>query len=306
MKKPDLFSYLDFRKYLKDSFEAIKASNPKASYRSFAKEAGYTSPNLLQLIISGKRDLSSSTLPGTVRALGLNKQEADFFADMVAFCQSAGFEEKNFHYQRMLRSRRYAAVKAVEKIQFQYFDQWYHPVVRELVAHPRFDGRADWIASRILPKVTAAQVERSLELLSALGLIRREATDGRWRQVDATISTPAEVADLAVANYHRSMLRLAADSIQAYPPETRDLRSVTLGIPRKAVPGLKRRLEEFWKDLVALGNAEEAVEDVVVVNLQMFPATQPDAHEEDPARTRDYPAPAPGGPDGVGRDERDG
>lgn len=273
MKKPDIFAYLDHRKYLQDAFAALRAADSKASYRSFAKQAGYTSPNLLQLIIAGKRDLSPSTLPGTSKALGLNRQETDFLAHLAGFGQAESFEEKNFHYQRMLRSRRFSKVKAVEKDQFRYFEEWYHPVVRELLVHPACDGTPAWIAERVRPRITPTQAERSMELLEALGLVRKAAS-GHWEQMEALLSTPAEVASLAVASYHRSMLRLAADSIEAFGPAERDIRSVTLGIPRNALPGLKARMEEFWRDLLALGNGSGGVEDVVQVNLQLFPVAR--------------------------------
>jgi uncharacterized protein (TIGR02147 family) len=274
MDKPDLFTYLDYRKYLKDAFEAMKAADPKVSYRSVAKQAGYTSPNLLQLIIAGKRDLASANLAGTARAFGLNKQESGFLADLVGFGHSGDFEEKNFHYQRMIRTRRYAATKPVEKGQFEYLDQWYHPVVRELLAHPGFDGTPQWIAARIRPRITASQAEKSLDLLVRLGLARRDPASGQWSQADASISTPAEVASLAVANYHRALLKLASDSIEAYPPQERDIRAVTLGIPRSAVPELKRRMEEFWRDLLSTADGKGPVEDVVQVNLQLFPVSR--------------------------------
>lgn len=272
--KPDLFAYLDYRIYLKDAFTDRQVREPKFSYRAFGKLAGYPSPNLLQLLISGRRDLASAHLPGTVRALEMNKQEADFFGHLVGFNQAETFEEKNFHYQRMIRSRRYMSVKPVEKGQFEYFDQWYHPVVRELLVHPGFDGSMAWIASRVSPSITVPQAEKSVELLESLGLIRRDSATARWVHADAVISTPSEVASLAVANYHRSILRLAADSIEAFGPERRDLRGVTLGIPRSAFPALKKRMEDFWRDLVALGEGQGQIDEVVQVSLQMFPLSR--------------------------------
>lgn len=270
MKKPDLFAYLDYRKFLKDAFDAMKARDPKISYRSVAKRAGFTSPNFLQLVIAGKRNLQSSQLPGVVRALDLNKQEADFFGNLAGFDQAKDFEEKNFHYQKMLRSRKYAVTKAVEKGQFEYFDQWYHPAVRELLVHKDCSGPA-WVAERIHPRITVPQAEKSVELLQRLGLVKRDEASGKWTQTDAIISTPAEVASLAIANYHRSVLKLASDSIEAFPSKERDLRAVTLGLPRSLFPEVKRRMEEFWRDLLALADGQKGVEDVIQINLQLFP-----------------------------------
>lgn len=274
MKKPDIFAYLDYRKFLADAFAGLKAENPKASYRSFAKDAGYTSPNLLQLIIEGKRKLAQDQIPGTIRGLGLNKQQADFFTHLVGFDQAKGFEDKNFYYQKIVRSRRYADAKPIEKGQFEYFDQWYNPAVRELLTHKDFTGDLNWIARRIHPRVTLSQVEKSVELLQALGLIRREGNGGRFVQTDSIISTPAEVASLAVANYHRSVLKLASEAIEDFSQGQRDLRSVTLGIPKSAYPALKGKLENFWSDLLALSEAHSEVEEVLQINLQLFPLTK--------------------------------
>lgn len=280
MAKPDLFVYLDYRKFLRDAFEALKAGERKTSFRSFAKEAGYTSPNFLQLVIAGTRNLSPANLPGTMRAIGLNKQESEFFASMVGFEQAQGFEEKNFHYQRMLRSRRYTEARPIDKGQYEYFEQWYHPVVREMLAHGEFTGDPAWIARRIHPALTVSQVERSIELLNRLGMIRKEDGDGKWMQAEPLISTPAEVASLAVANYHRSVLKLASESIEAFSPGERDLRAATLGIPKSAFPAIKRKMEELWREILAASQAGGKVEQVYQVNLQVFPLTKSEGGED--------------------------
>lgn len=274
MAKPDLFAYLDYRRFLKDAFAFLQVREPRFSYRSFAKAAGYTSPNFLQSVISGKRNLSPANLLGTVRALDLNKQESEFFLSLVGFTQARDFEEKNFHYQRMLRSRRYAVSKPIETGRFEYFHQWYHAAVRELAIHRDFTGDPAWIADRLHPRPTVPQVERSLELLQRLGLIRKEEASGRWSQSETVISTPAEVASLAAANYHRAMLKLASDAIEAFPQDQRDLRSVTLGIPSSAYPALKRKMEDFWMEILALCESQAGVEEVLQINLQLFPLTK--------------------------------
>ena len=39
MSLPDLYAYLDYRKYLEDWFDARKAANPRFSHRMFARRA---------------------------------------------------------------------------------------------------------------------------------------------------------------------------------------------------------------------------------------------------------------------------
>ncbi len=274
MTSPDLFAYLDYRKYLRDAREAMQAKDRKASFRAFAKEAGYSSPNFLQLVISGKRNLSPASLPGTIRALGLNKQESEFFANMVAFDQAVGFEEKNFHYQRMLRSRKFAEARPIERGQFEYLDQWYHPAVREMLVHKDYKGDPAWIALRLRPKVTVSQVEKSIQLLGKLGMIKSDPATGKWTQTEIQISTPAEIESLAVANYHRTVLKLAADSIEGFPSHARDLRSVTLGVPSSRYREIKAKIEGLWREILALSETDGAVEEIYQVNMQVFPLAE--------------------------------
>jgi len=150
-------------------------------------------------------------------------------------------------------------------------------VVRELVAHPEFDGTPEWIAGRVHPRITPAQAEKSLLLLERLGMIRRDGAEGKLVQSDAQISTAPEVASLAVANYHRSVLKLAESSIESFDGDQRDLRAVTLGIPKDKFPELKRKLEAFWREILDLAAGAGPVEEVYQINLQAFPLTRPEA-----------------------------
>jgi uncharacterized protein (TIGR02147 family) len=146
-------------------------------------------------------------------------------------------------------------------------------VVRELVAHPGFKGSAAWIAKRVFPRITQAQAEKSLELLQRLGLIRKDPATGSLIQSEAQISTAPEVASLAVANYHRAVLKLAEGAIESFDAGSRDLRAVTLGIPKDRFPELKRKMETFWREVLDLASGAGPVEEVYQVNLQAFPLT---------------------------------
>jgi uncharacterized protein (TIGR02147 family) len=54
VNKPDIFKYLDYRKYLKDFYEYMKGRDPKFSYRVFAKTAKLNSENYLKLVVDEK------------------------------------------------------------------------------------------------------------------------------------------------------------------------------------------------------------------------------------------------------------
>jgi len=272
--KPDIFTYSEYRIFLRDAFDALKAGAPKLSYRTFAKRAGFSSPNYLQMIINGQRNLSSTYTVSAAKAFKLNRQETEFFQNLVAYNQAKSLDEKNHFYQRILRNKRHATIKTMDKSQYEFFSQWYIPVVREMLTHEAFTGDAAWIAERVHPRITAAQVESARDLLLRLDLIRRDPVTGKWLLTDVVISTESEATHLAMRNYHMSAIQLANDSLKVFSPRERDIRSVTIGLSESAFGELKSRLESVWKEVLDFAGTQERADAVYQVNLQLFPLTR--------------------------------
>ena len=272
--KPDLFTYLDYRAFLRDAFAALKEASPRLSYRTFAKKSGFTSPNFLQQVIQGTRTLGSTNAVTAAKAFKLNRQETEFFQSLVGYGQARSLDEKNLFYRKILKNKRYTAVKTLDKSQYEFFSQWYIPVVRELMTHPEFTGASGWIAERIFPRVSGAQVDAAREVLSRLGLVRQDGEGGKWTLVDPVISTDPETANLAMRNYHMAAIQLAHDSLKTFSQSERDVRSVTIGLSQSAFAELKAKLETVWKEVLDFAGTQTQAEAVYQVNLQFFPLTR--------------------------------
>lgn len=74
-----IFTYTDYREYLKDFLKNRQATGEAASYRWLNQRAGFTSPNYLHLVIHGKRHLSSDASVRLGKLMKLNRSETDFF-----------------------------------------------------------------------------------------------------------------------------------------------------------------------------------------------------------------------------------
>lgn len=272
--KLDIFNYLEYRLFLKESFELLQQSEKKLSYRTFGKKVGFTSPNFLQMIIQGKRNLNSSHCLLVAKAFSLNKQETEYFQNLVSYDQSRSFEEKNLCYQRILQSKHHTHFKTLDRHAYEYFSQWYYPVVRELLVHPESKGNSEWIAQRIFPRITVAKVEKAKKTLVELKLVRHDKISGHWQLNDNVIRSDSETSNLALSNYHASVIQLAHDSLKAFPQKERDIRSVTVGLSNLAYIELKTKMEKFWEEIMEFANTQNEVESVYQVNLQLFPLTR--------------------------------
>ena len=273
LTKVSIFDYVDYRLFLKEWFEAAKSTRASMSYRKLSQLAGLKSTNFILLIIQGKGNLSEETGLKIAQALKLNKHETEFFRNLILFNQAEDPETKDRHYRQLLKSRKFQALKPLAADQYEYCSTWYHAAIRELVSSPDFDGSPEWLSRRLFPKVSAAEARASLALLEKLGLIHR-AEDGRLKQASALLSTGAEVFSVALFHYHLNMLDLTGKALHELPAEERDVSALTLGVKKSRLPELKKMIQHFRQEVLKSVAEDESAEEVLQVNIQMFPLTQ--------------------------------
>ena len=270
---PDPHTYLSYRAYLADWFQARKAADARFSHRLFARKAGVHSPSFLKEVMDGKRNLTAAALDGVLAALDLGREERAFFSELVRLEQAETDADRNAAWERISASRRFREAARLQGASVRYLSNGAYAAVRELALRTDFRDDPAWIAGELLPRISVAAARQALDTLLELGLLVREK--GRVVPAQVSLVTPHEVAGLAAHNYHRDMLARAAESIEAVAPEDRHLLGVTVAIPRRLVPRLKAELDAMQERLLDLcdRHAGEA-EQVYQVQLQLFPLSR--------------------------------
>jgi len=236
--------------------------------------AGSTSPNFLQLIRDRKLNISARFLSILSQSLKLSKKEEEYLDTIVAFDHAKTHDEKDRFFRRILQIRGFNNAIELQKEQYDFLSHWYIPVIRELVICKDYPDDPQWIADRIVPEITVAQVKKGIALLQMLDLIAPCEPGHPWKQTHRTISTPSEVLSVAVTKYHLHTIELGKEALERFGAKERDIRSVTIGLPKDKIDGIKSRIESFWSELLAYANEQENVEQVVQVNIQMFPMSK--------------------------------
>ncbi len=275
--RPNIFEYLDFRRYLHDCYHAGKENVQAFSYRYLARRAGFTSPSFIKLVMEGQRNLSPQGTEKVAYAFGLKGEETKFFKALVEFGQAESAEAKNAAFARLSSERRGRTARRIDYDMFEYLSHWYYPAIREMVARVDFREDTDWIASQLYPSVKTAQVHQALEVLHRLGLVEREASTGRLRRGDPSVSTGPEVGSLAAGNFHRQMMQRASESIEQFPSSERDISGLTLSVRRERVDELKERLRRFRAEVLDLCDREQDPDIIYQLSLQLFPLNRTDS-----------------------------
>jgi hypothetical protein len=135
-----IFSYVNYRRFLKDYYLKAKAEKKYFSYRYFSRRAGINSPNFLKVVIEGKRNLSSKTIEKFATALGLNQQETVFFRRLVMFNQAKTASEKQESYILLREMANHVRMNAPGSDFAGFLNKWYINAVRELMADDKSEA----------------------------------------------------------------------------------------------------------------------------------------------------------------------
>ena len=272
MTLPDVLQYTNYRVFLHDYYAFKKATEPSFSLRSFAAKAGLSSHAHLKLVMDGKRNITKTTVIKIVQGLNLTDERAVYFENLVFFNQAQTDSEKSFYYANLVKATPGSRLRKLDEAQFRIFTEWYHSVIRELVELKNFNPAPEWISRHLGGTITPAQAAESLKLLTSLGLIRKTANG--YRQADSLLTTDDEAKGMLVRNYHRQMLDLAKESMETVPAEKRDISAVTFAIQAKDFPVLKKHLQLMRKELLDFSSEAGTGDEVVQVNIQLFPLTR--------------------------------
>jgi len=269
-----VFEYMNFRDFLRDYYKEKKAGQPYFSYRLFSEKAGFKSPNFLKLVIDGKRNLTKDSVFKFCKAMRLNKKECDYFENLVFFGQSKTLDEKNAYLSNIMKHRNRKDPRRIEQSELAYYSEWYHPVVRELVAAVDFGGDFGKLARALIPSITAQEAERSVKLLSDLGFIESDNKNGGYRKTSAFLTTGSVVKSVGVANFHRLMMTLGEQAIERFGVSDRDIECLTVGVSEQTYRCMIDRAHEFLMEMMKLAGDDAKNERIVQMNVQVFPLSK--------------------------------
>ena len=268
----DVFSYLDYRAFLRDFYHDQKTRSRGFSYRAFSKHAGLKSPNYLKLVMDGDRNLTSEMADRFGRACGLRDEALGYFIDLAAFNQAKTSTSRNASYARLTSFRGHKKTHKLDLAHAAYHATWYMPAIRELVLRRDFREDPDWIARTVLPPIAKQEAQKALATLLELGLLVQQR--GRIVQGESLVSTGAETSGLHIGNYHRTMMVRAAEAIDLVPASDRDISSLTLCLSDDGLRRIKARIQSFRRELLELSALEDVPVQVVQVNFQLFPLSK--------------------------------
>lgn len=282
LERPDIRRFSDYRSYLLEIIPFLKATDAEFSYRTFSRRAGFSSPNYLKLVAEGQRNLAPASIDKFARGLGLDRRERRVFRLLVLLDGARTDRERNDHYLGLLELVTDEPSARLRSHQFDVYRDWYPLVIREMTALGDFRPDPQWVAQRLRPRITTAQARRALNQLFELGLMVQ--TEDGVEPAERRISTGPDVQSLAVRNYHRAHLGLAAEALDGVERDDRNVTAVTVKLTKRAYDEAVRAIADLRQRLLEIADEPQIDDDEAEIHhvlLAMFPVTQPSRRSGD-------------------------
>ncbi len=268
----EITEYKDYRQFIQDYYEDRKQKSA-FTWRDFAAKAGFASPVYLKDICTGKKNLGAAAVEKVAAAMDLTGYEAEYFSALVACDHAKNDTDKKKAVNTIQAIAAENNVKILGVDEFAYFDSWKNPVIREVA--PAMPGAKPLeMAHACKPKITAAEVTETLQFLTKIGLLKKDA-QGNYTQTDKALSSGSGgFVPLALRNMHRQMGMFALEALENDPANERKFTGLTLGVSENAYDEILKELADCRKRIAAIASRPQKTEKVFRVNMQVFALTK--------------------------------
>jgi len=269
----NIFDYFDYRAYLCDVYNHLKAKRFGYSFRVFSREAGVTSHNFLPRILKNQRNLSDEFIPRLADYLKLSAKESKYLQVLVDFNNTRKPSAKEQFLKQLLALRVVNEEYRIEDNRLHFFEKWYYPVIRELVAICDFQEDYNMLARHCVPRITAQQAKGAVAFLMENGFIKK-SSNGTYSVVETLIATAPEVDSAIIPKYHRETMLQCVDAIEEIKKEDRNFTSSTLLVSKEVYEEIKKEIYQFRKRLLSLAKDCKNPEMVCYAGFQLLPRSE--------------------------------
>lgn len=276
----NVYTYLDYRKFLKEIHEEKRGENASFSFRHLAREIGVDSGYITK-IFAGQRHISLQLAKNMADCFGLDTRQKKYFSLLVQFAKAKTQTKKSRIYDQLLTFKASQAAVLTDK-QYGLFDNWYNLAVREMIACCNFKGDFADLGKRISPPISEARARKSIALLERLGLVRKNS-EGVYERIEPVWTTDRDIESITVNKLQIAMLNLAKEAYDRFPRNIRDMSTLTLSISSEEYTTMVHDLAALRAKFLARARECRNPDRVYHLDLALFPLSG--TPRQDPLKT---------------------
>jgi uncharacterized protein (TIGR02147 family) len=269
---PNVFDYLDFRRYLKDFLHFLRQNNPAFRFQTLVEQFGLH-------IIKGRK-LTSAFLDSYIRICALEGNAALYFRAIVGYEQASNDAEKTSCFNEILALSPHLETVKLEQEAYRYFSKWYHPVMLSMLDIYKGTNDHREIAKMFKPKISALQAKQAIQALSELQFVSWDENRKQWTVHHKFLRCTDKARVVALKEFHKKMIDAGR---QAYENDfhNQDFSTLTLSTSVETKKEIESMIVEFREKIMEKVKTDVNPRLVVQMNLQLFEMSKPLSKKKD-------------------------
>jgi uncharacterized protein (TIGR02147 family) len=269
---PDIFTYIDFKKYLADYYNRRKAIDPGLTHAYLCHRLGQRgSKSYFSNVVKGVKTVTAEFANRFIDLLELNAEEAAYFRALVNYNQTYNPKEKEYYLDQLIR-RTSTRDRLILTNEYAFYKEWYHSVVRAVIDIIDFKDDFTALAKMIVPPISVREAKKSICLLESMNLIKKDDR-GYFRTTEKSVKTDDYVHDDLIVQYQIKCLELAKTTLLSKPQQPHDVSTNVISISGEGLKRIQKRLRKFREEVRALvQNDDKRADRVYQFDIQLLPS----------------------------------
>lgn len=270
IEKSPIFLVDDYRDFLKRAFAIKKSKNARFSFRQFAALVGFKSPNYLQMILDGRRNLSITLAESISLKLKLSNAESSLFIALVRMSRAGSPAEKGAAERMRLAALKKLVARDIPHSQREIFSRWYYLLIRELFLLKDSKSDPAWIRKKLAGLITEAEASNAIDFLLQTGFLNQ--TDDGLKVADPVLDTDDEKMQAALLrSFHADVLKMWSKNLAQLSPSDQELGLLNIPISHQRLAEFRERIRQFQDEIIGWVQDDKGADQVVQLGVYLIP-----------------------------------
>jgi uncharacterized protein (TIGR02147 family) len=274
-KQPNIFEYIDFKKFLKDWRDAEKKRNPGLTHEYLSAKLGQKNRAYFSDLEKGRRTVGPGVLERLIKLMDLDSDEGKYFRAIVGYGQPSTYEEREFWFEQAVQLNN-TPKKFVDKKTYTFYKKWYHTTIRAYLETCNFKNQYVEASRKLYGRVSPKEVQEAIENLISLGLAAPNS-DGYIKPTDKVLSTGDVVKDELLRQYQVSNHDILRSILEKDEPGTHDSTQLTVSVSREGIERIVKRIKQLRSEIISIAHKDEKKADrVYKIAVHAYPESRKD------------------------------
>jgi uncharacterized protein (TIGR02147 family) len=254
-KNPDIFEFIDFKKFLSAWREAAKKANPGLTHEYLSTKLGQKNRTYFSDLEKGRRAIGPEVLDRLIKLMALNADESKYFRAIVGYAQWETYEEREFWFEQAIQFN-HTPKRLIDQKTYSFYKKWYHTTIRAYLETCNFKNEYNDASKKLYGRVSPKEIQEAINNLCSLGLIATNS-DGYLKPTEKVLTTGEVVRDELLRQYQLSNHDILRTILEKDEPRTHDSTLLTVSVSVDGIERIIKRIKQLRSEIISIAHKDE-------------------------------------------------